>query len=734
MNCQADVQSWLESVQNFMSRAVRPCITWIPCLQRWRQVHPATSTSNTHVGDKFIHLGSHRRIRVIHIESNKHKVNSWYVVGKDDDLENMGYKSEGLNVSNKRKSLSLLSNYSELSSEEYWFTRWNKPLKAADPCNCSFRKSWRNSMGDSQILVNQPKVISDVNQDLHYEQFSQNISSKVQNRYLLIETFAERMLEGIWNEVFNCFSESESKKPNYIISTSDTKDFYNKLFDDAELTYKNVEFESSINYENLEDFNCKTLISCQESENGVQIKEINDLNEEENKDKTFQSVGCVNPSFLGSKGDPDLLEYAVTYDGSPMNEECSPYRDFANCDMIENMKYEDTDSGFNTASLESTNHHASEIDCTASRKDEALNETENNCFDVSEHEEIMLNNSLSDVSVNTVINDKTLETKDILQHNQISLTSIDIRLVDMHTSAESEFMSKKLNQQGRSKQCCHAKQIRRLKPLLYFLHGVGCSADLWSSLLEHFSRAGYEVMAPDMLGHGYSTAPDNPAAYTFHCLLKDAIDIFDRFVGEHRKCVVIGHAYGSKIISNLFQNYLFVYLYILFSFRCSLAAALGRYRPQQVSHLVLISGGGPAPLAPHTENGPPTVSPCLQAFLKPLLLCGFRRNILYAPCGKHIESCPSMSKGIPHYVIRYVYEGQDWPEGDATFHRRILAPTLLVHGLKDPYVTLVQECEMERTIPRSFLELIPDAGHYSMLETPKRLSHMIHCFIDWWSR
>lgn len=52
------------------------------------------------------------------------------------------------------------------------------------------------------------------------------------------------------------------------------------------------------------------------------------------------------------------------------------------------------------------------------------------------------------------------------------------------------------------------------------------------------------MLAPDMLGHGYSAAPDKASAYTFHRLLKDSIDIFDRFVGEHRKCVVIGHAYG----------------------------------------------------------------------------------------------------------------------------------------------------------------------------------------------
>jgi abhydrolase domain-containing protein 8 len=64
----------------------------------------------------------------------------------------------------------------------------------------------------------------------------------------------------------------------------------------------------------------------------------------------------------------------------------------------------------------------------------------------------------------------------------------------------------------------------------------------------------------------------------------------------------------------------------MFVSRCSLAAAIARYREQQVSHVVLISGGGPAPLAPRTaDSRPPSVSPCLLACMKPLLMCGFRR-------------------------------------------------------------------------------------------------------------
>ena len=68
--------------------------------------------------------------------------------------------------------------------------------------------------------------------------------------------------------------------------------------------------------------------------------------------------------------------------------------------------------------------------------------------------------------------------------------------------------------------------------------------------------------------------------------------------------------------------------------------------------------------------------------------------------------------------------------GDVTFHRRVSAPTLLVYGLKDPLVSLVEMCEMERTIPKSYLELVPLAGHMVMLDCPKELNAMTKKFIE----
>jgi len=77
--------------------------------------------------------------------------------------------------------------------------------------------------------------------------------------------------------------------------------------------------------------------------------------------------------------------------------------------------------------------------------------------------------------------------------------------------------------------------------------------------------------------------------------------------------------------------------------------------------------------------------------------------------------------------------GQIWPDGDPAFYRRITVPTLLVYGMRDKVVNLVEECEMERTVTKSFLELIETAGHMIMWDEPKKLNKMLYKFIETWS-
>lgn len=84
------------------------------------------------------------------------------------------------------------------------------------------------------------------------------------------------------------------------------------------------------------------------------------------------------------------------------------------------------------------------------------------------------------------------------------------------------------------------------KPLIILFHGIGCSADVWSKIIDSLISKGYEVVAPDMLGHGYSSTPKKSKLYSFKNLLNNAVALFDHYVTAHasQSCIIIGHSFG----------------------------------------------------------------------------------------------------------------------------------------------------------------------------------------------
>lgn len=86
---------------------------------------------------------------------------------------------------------------------------------------------------------------------------------------------------------------------------------------------------------------------------------------------------------------------------------------------------------------------------------------------------------------------------------------------------------------------------RNRKPTIVFLHGFGSSAEIFEHQLQYFSSLGYPCIAPDMLGHGMSSAPGRSRDYNFAKLLKDLDAVLHHYAfkpGE--KCVLVAHNYG----------------------------------------------------------------------------------------------------------------------------------------------------------------------------------------------
>ncbi|KAL1492676.1 hypothetical protein ABEB36_010899 [Hypothenemus hampei] len=152
-----------------------------------------------------------------------------------------------------------------------------------------------------------------------------------------------------------------------------------------------------------------------------------------------------------------------------------------------------------------------------------------------------------------------------------------------------------------SRNCVH----KRIKPLIILIHGLGSTAEIWNILMHNLSCKGFEVVALDLLGHGFSSAPNKASLYHFKNLLSQTIAVFDYFMqkdDDKRKCILIGHSYGCSLITALYPN-----------------------RAAKIAQLVLISGGGPTPLAPPADLNHISPYGCAHNFCYPFMYCGLKR-------------------------------------------------------------------------------------------------------------
>ena len=80
------------------------------------------------------------------------------------------------------------------------------------------------------------------------------------------------------------------------------------------------------------------------------------------------------------------------------------------------------------------------------------------------------------------------------------------------------------------------------KPVVFLIHGVGGSACVFEQQREYFRERGFEVVIPELLGHGFSPEVSQKSAYFFDELMLDIFIIFDMFCKGQN--IVIGHSYG----------------------------------------------------------------------------------------------------------------------------------------------------------------------------------------------
>src|ERR1051325_489036 len=89
-------------------------------------------------------------------------------------------------------------------------------------------------------------------------------------------------------------------------------------------------------------------------------------------------------------------------------------------------------------------------------------------------------------------------------------------------------------------------------PALVLIHGFTSSTLVWSKVFLRLAEAGYRVIAPDMLGYGYSAKPRN-GEYTIAGQAKLVMRLLDAL--RIPQAIVIGSSYGGAVAATCGLDY-----------------------------------------------------------------------------------------------------------------------------------------------------------------------------------
>lgn len=82
---------------------------------------------------------------------------------------------------------------------------------------------------------------------------------------------------------------------------------------------------------------------------------------------------------------------------------------------------------------------------------------------------------------------------------------------------------------------------------LALLHGFTGSAAGWGEHLDQFAEAGLRVIALDLLGHGASDAPADPACYGFARVREDIFALLSLLHAHPEDTILLGYSMGGRM-------------------------------------------------------------------------------------------------------------------------------------------------------------------------------------------
>jgi pimeloyl-ACP methyl ester carboxylesterase len=255
-----------------------------------------------------------------------------------------------------------------------------------------------------------------------------------------------------------------------------------------------------------------------------------------------------------------------------------------------------------------------------------------------------------------------------------------------------------------------AVEVRGRGPALVCIHGFGGAKEDFDDHVDRLaSRA--TVVALDLRGHGDSSHPPDPAAYSLDRLAVDVVEVADALgLARFR---LLGHSMGGMVARRV---------------------ALGM--PNRVEALVLMSTAAGPPRGLDPELVDLAAQLALEDFgalgqlldaARPLGTPAYERLLAERPGfrdfgkWKWSRTAPAMWSALAPQIARE-------PDARDTL-RAVTCPTLVMIGALDA-AFYEGALEMAAALPAASLAIIPEAGHHPQFENPVAWGDALGSFLD----
>lgn len=250
------------------------------------------------------------------------------------------------------------------------------------------------------------------------------------------------------------------------------------------------------------------------------------------------------------------------------------------------------------------------------------------------------------------------------------------------------------------------------QPPTLFIHGSGPGVSAWANWRLVLPKIASErrVIAPDMLGFGYTDRPDPPSqhgAYTMDAWVQQAVDLLDAL--DVAQADLVGNSFGG-----------------------ALSLALAIRHPRRVRRMVLMGSVGVSFPITAGLDAVWGYTPSFENMRRLLDVFAFDRSLVNDELAK-LRYEASIRPGFQEsFAEMFPAPRQQWIEELASPEAAIRAlehETLVIHGRDDQVIPVRCSHLLAEMIPRSQLHVFGRCGHWTQIEHNERFVRLVGDFL-----